>query len=125
MAMAQNVQIPARKPAVAPQAISVFGMHFATQSAQEGEGSARNMPRLAAINREKINVHPNILPLFPPFTSLSLRLLLFIQALPNRPGEYQIPPTTNEETPATNMASQFNVPISIKNSFSDERSLFI
>jgi hypothetical protein len=42
--MAQNVQIPARKPAVIPQVRSVFG-------------SLRNMARLADINREKTRVN--------------------------------------------------------------------
>src|SRR5262245_7925435 len=108
--MAQKVQIPARKPAVAPHVMSTLG----TQSAgQLPDGSARNIPRLAAINKEKIKVQPKIFPVLPFLISSSVRLLSFIQALPNKPGEYQIPPTTKDEMPATSTANQLIVPNSI------------
>src|SRR5690349_10316152 len=107
MAMAQNVHMPAKKPAVAPQARSVFIPH---PTGQVAGGSTRNMPRLAAITSEKIKVKPKIFPLLPPvFICSSVRLLSFIQAFPNKPGEYHIPPTTKEEMPATKTASQLIV----------------
>jgi len=53
VAIAQNVQIPARKPAVAPHDISVL---IPQPSGQVDGGSARNIARLTAINNEKINV---------------------------------------------------------------------
>src|SRR5436189_5917628 len=89
VAIAQNVQIQARKPAVIPQVISVFCAQSAGQPAGE---SARNMARLMAINTEKTNVNPKILPLLLFFISSSLRLFSLIQAFPKSPGEYQIPP---------------------------------
>jgi sensor histidine kinase YesM len=38
-----------------------------------------------------------------------VKLLSFIQAFPNKPGEYQMPPTTKEDMPATKTASQLIV----------------
>src|SRR5437667_10316986 len=102
MAIAQNVQMPARKPAVAPHVISGAAAH----SGGQVDGTARNIARLAAIIREKIAVNPKIFPLLPFFISSSVRLFSFIHAFPNKPGEYQIPPTTKDEIPATNTASQ-------------------
>src|SRR3569833_3854075 len=96
MAMAQNVQIPARKPAVEPQVISVIWPGL----------SARNMARFTAINRENIAVKPNTLAGLPFFISSSVSLLSIIQALPKMPREYHIPPTANAEIPATITASQ-------------------
>src|SRR5204863_5727235 len=108
--MALKVQMPAKNPAMVPQPISVF----VTQSAGHvAGGSVRNIPRLTAISREKINVHPNTFPLFPRFTSSSVKLLSFIHAFPNNPGEYQMPPTTKEEIPATKTASQLIDPTCI------------
>src|SRR5258705_2742023 len=120
MAMAQKVQMPAKNPPPVPQAISVFIPHPA---GHVDGGSTRNIPRLAAITKEKINVHPNIFPLLPFFTSSSVRLLSFIQALPNKPGEYHIPPTTKEDMPATRTASQLIEPGSIINKFDDKKSV--
>lgn len=122
MAIAQNVQIPARNPAVAPHARSVL----ITQS--EGQvdfGSTRNIPRLAAIKREKTNVHPKIFDELPFLTSASVNPLSFIHALPNKPGEYQIPPTTKEEMPATNTASQLIVLGSINRGFDDKMKFVV
>src|ERR1700760_2385311 len=93
MAMAEKVQIPARKPAVVPQARSVLA-------------SARNMPRFAAITREKIAVKPKILPFFPAWICSVVKLLSIIQALPKSAFEYQRPPTIKAEMPATTIASQ-------------------
>ena len=66
--MAQKVQMPARKPPARPQTISVFITHSAGHV--EG-GSVRNMPRLADMTSEKINVHPKTLSLV---TSLYIAL---------------------------------------------------
>ena len=60
IALAQKVQMPARKPAVAPQLTSVILAQLPVHSAGV---SARNMARFTAINREKIAVKPNIFPL--------------------------------------------------------------
>lgn len=112
--MAQKVQMPAKKPAMAPQAISGFGEH------SEGQltGVARNMARLTAINKEKISVKLKIFPLFPPFLICSsVKWLSFIQAFPNKPGEYHTPPTTKEEIPATSTAHQFIKGIIISKKF--------
>src|ERR1044072_6552802 len=99
MAMAQNVQMPAKKPAKAPHVRSAWAAHCGGQSA----GVAKNMARFTDINSEKISVKPKIFPLLPPFLICSsVKLLSFIQARPNSPGEYQMPPTTNDEIPATN-----------------------
>src|SRR5688572_28751900 len=111
MAMAQKVHMPAKKPAMVPHCISVF---TAQPSGQVAVGSERNMPRLTAISKEKIKVKPKILPLLPPFLICSsVKPLSFIQAFPKRPGEYQMPPTANAETPATKTASQLIEPTSI------------
>src|SRR5579863_5064398 len=93
MAIALNVQMPARKPASAPQAAVVFA-------------SARNMARFTAINSEKNAVKPNIFPLLPDLISSSVSLLSVIQALPKTGLAYQMPPTANEERPATSTAGQ-------------------
>src|SRR6185503_2058963 len=93
MAMAEKVQIPARKPASAPQAAVVLA-------------SARNIARLTAINSEKNAVKPNILPLLPDLISSSVSLLSAIQALPKTGRAYQRPPTINEDRPAATTASQ-------------------
>src|SRR3569833_911320 len=100
MAMAQNVHIQARKPAIKPHVKSVLA-------------SFKYIARLSLINREKMSVKPNILPLLPRLISSSLRLLSLIQALPNNPGEYHIPPTATAERPATSTASQLIVPMYI------------
>ena len=52
--MAPNVHTPAKKPAVAPQAVSVFG-------------SAKNAARLADAINEKMKANPNILRGLAPF----------------------------------------------------------
>ena len=93
MAIAQNVHTPARKPAVAPHARSVFA-------------SARNIARFTAISKEKKAVKPNIFPLLPYFICSSVRLLSVIQALPKNVREYHMPPTANAERPATKTAGQ-------------------
>ncbi len=83
--MAQKVQMPGKKPAVAPHAISALGAQFAGQSS----GVARNIARLTAINKEKMRVKPKILSFLPLLRICSsVKLLSFIQALPNKPGEY-------------------------------------
>src|ERR1044072_7133120 len=97
MAMAQNVHIPAKKPAMAPQVISALAAHCGGQSA----GVAKNIARFTDISSEKISVKPKIFPLLPPFLICSsVKLLSFIQAFPKSPGEYQMPPTTNDDIPA-------------------------
>src|ERR1700757_1155493 len=93
MAMAQKVQMPARKPASAPQAAVVFA-------------SARNMARLTAISSEKNAVKPNVLAILPDLMSSSVSLLSVIQALPKTGRAYQMPPTTKDDRPAATTASQ-------------------
>src|SRR3569833_272702 len=93
MAMAQKVQIPARKPASAPQAAVVFA-------------SARNIARLTAMMSEKKAVKPKVLPMLPDLSCSSVSLLSAIQAFAKRAYEYQMPPTKKADRPASTTASQ-------------------
>jgi hypothetical protein len=93
VAMAPKVHTPARKPAVAPQAQSVFG-------------SAKNAARLAEEISANKAVKPNILTLLPLFISSWVSLLSTIQAVPNTFGLYQIPPTKKADNAATKSAGQ-------------------
>jgi 2-polyprenyl-6-methoxyphenol hydroxylase-like FAD-dependent oxidoreductase len=85
--------------------------------AHSGRLVAANIPRLAAAISVKRKAQPKILALFPWRMVSMERLFSFIQALPKRAGEYQTPPTTKAEIPATRMASQLIVLISIKSNF--------
>ena len=93
MAIAANVQIPARNPAVAPQLVVVVGV-------------AKNAARFADDIRENTAVKPNILALLPFFMSSSVSLLSVIQAVPKTFGLYQIPPIAKEDRAATTTAGQ-------------------
>ena len=101
--MAEKVQIPAKNPAIIPHEISVFISVL----------SARNIPRLTDINKEKTAVNPKIFPLLPERICSSVNPDSRIQIFPNKPGEYQIPPTTKADNPATKTASQLILLISI------------
>src|SRR5215475_3086969 len=79
---------PARKPAVAPQAVLVLG-------------SARNAARFAAISTENKNEKPKVFGRLPVRIWSSDKPTSFCQARPNRIGEYHSPPRTNVETAAT------------------------
>src|ERR1700748_116040 len=100
MAMAQNVQIPARKPAVVPQARFVLA-------------SAKNIARFTAIINENKAAKPKVRPLLLAAICSAVKLLSFIQAVPNNAGEYQMPPKAKAEMPATITASQLIVEMSM------------
>jgi len=90
---------PARNPAVAPHAVSVFG-------------SFRNIARLKAIINDQTKDQPKILAM-PDFSWPSVKPFSFIQAFPNRAGEYHNPPSKNVLSAATKTASQLIVEMSI------------
>src|SRR3982751_3833111 len=101
IAIPQKIQTPANNPYNKPVFKSRPGVLL------------KNIPRLTAITNESKIDKPNIFPLLPCLMSSSVRLVSLIHALPNRAGEYQIPPTTKAEIPAASTASQFNVFIRI------------
>src|SRR5579863_7586390 len=72
-------------------------------------GVLRYMARLADMTRERTMAQPKIFPLLPALTCASVRLFSFIQAFPKRAGEYQTPPRTKAEMPATATAIQLGV----------------
>src|SRR5580704_1623674 len=85
---------PARKPAVAPHGVVVFG-------------SFKNMARLIAIASEKTSDRPNIFAALPRFRSSSVKPQALIHAFPKNIREYHNPPKTNIDNAAATMASQF------------------
>ena len=93
VAMAQNVHIPAKKPAVAPHEVVVVG-------------SAKKAARLAAAINENIAVNPKVFAMFDFSICSWLRLLSFIQAVPNTEGLYHKPPIAKLDMAATNTAGQ-------------------
>jgi hypothetical protein len=95
--------MPARKPAMVPHTTSVFCAQLPVHSAGV---SAKNIARLAAMMSDRIKPQPKIFVELPFFTSSSENLFSLIHALPNNIGEYQTPPNTNAEMPATSTASQ-------------------
>src|SRR5688572_4114460 len=103
MASPQNTHIPARKPAIVPQPTSALGAH---SSGQVDGGSPRNIPRFAAMIRERTKAHPKIFPELPFLSSSIVSLFSVIHAFPKSAGEYHTPPNTNAEMPATRTASQ-------------------
>ncbi len=91
--MAQKVQIPAKKPALAPHTQVVFAPD-------------KNIARLIDINKENKAVNPNIFGLFDNFMFSRDVLLSTIHAFANNTFEYHSPPTKKEDNPATTTASQ-------------------
>lgn len=93
MAIAANVHTPAKKPAVAPQARSVFG-------------SAKKQARFADDIKANSAVKPNVLAMFDFWISSCDSLLSTIHAVPNTFGLYHTPPTAKADNAATNTAGQ-------------------
>src|SRR5882724_1612784 len=87
---------PARKPAVAPQAMSVLG-------------ALRNIARLNDMMRLKMKLMPKTLAGESGGGSSLPNPLARFQALWNSAGEYQSPPSRKAERAATRMAHTFRV----------------
>jgi hypothetical protein len=92
IAMPQKTQITARKPAVIPRVKFFFG-------------SARNMARFTDMISASRKDQPNIFDYLLFCTNSVAKLFSFIQALPNKAGEYHTPLRTNAEIPAAKTAS--------------------
>src|ERR1700761_2365944 len=94
--MPQKIQTPARRPYRRPSWKLMLGV-------------LRYMARLADMMRDRIRAQPKIFPLLPDLILWGVKSFSFIQAFPKRAGEYQTPPRTKAEMPATATAIQLGV----------------